>query len=373
MKPEPRLKKETMKNALKFIVAVAVVAATVPIPASAQSAPEIAFTAVADLLSLPAYGEVAGVATNAQGHIFVFARTGTPYATLGTERTFYHYGSRLFQFDAAGKFVKEIGQGTYAMNYASAVRVDPSGNIWTVDAGSNLVVKFAPDGRFLQVFGRKPETIRVRPEPGVPARRIDPPGLAPGGGGGGGVGDGSGFPGQSFDNPADVAFDAAGNTYVADGFGSNNRVSKFNKVGNFVKSWGKTGSGPGQFNELRGIATDAAGNVYVADAGNRRIQVFDGEGNYKSEFGGIGKPMAICISGGPTQYLYSSNSNTPEDLDYGEIYKVRLNGQVVGKFGRAGKIPGEFSVVNALDCRTENDLLVGEIGNWRVQKVTLRR
>ena len=358
-----------MKNALKFIVAVAVIAVAVPV--SAQPTPEIPFTAVADLMSLPSYGEVAGVATNAAGHIFVFARTGTPYATLGHERTFYHGGSRLFEFDAAGKFVKEIGEGTYAMNFANAVRVDPSGNIWTVDAGSNVMLKFAPDGSFLQAFGRKPETIRVRPEPGVPARRIDGPGLMPGGGGGGGITDGSGFPGQSFDQPSDVAFDAASNTYVADGFGGNNRVSKFNKVGNFVKSWGKTGSSPGQFRELRGIATDAAGNVYVADAGNRRIQVFDGEGNYKFEFGGVGRPAAICISGGSPQYLFSSNSNTPEDLDYGEIYKVRLNGQVVGKFGRAGKIPGEFSVVNALDCRTENNLFVGEVGNWRATRVTL--
>ncbi len=360
-----------MKNALKFIAAAAIIAAGVQ--ASAQPAPEIAFDHVADFLSLPAYGEVAGVATNAAGHIFVYARTGTPYATLGHERTFYHYGSRLFEFDQTGKFVKEIGQGTYALNYAQAVRVDPSGNIWAVDAGSNLIVKYAPDGSFLQVFGRKPETIGVRPGPGVKARAIDPPGLMPGGGGGGGITNGSGFPGQSFDNPSDIAFDAAGNAYVADGFGgTNNRVSKFNKDGNFVKSWGRTGSAPGQFNELRGIAVDASGNVYVADAGNRRIQVFDGEGNYKSEFGGVGRPMAICISGGPTQYLYSSNSNSPEDLDYGEIYKVKLNGQVAGKFGRAGKIPGEFSVVNALDCRTENNLFVGEVGNWRATKVTLR-
>jgi photosystem II stability/assembly factor-like uncharacterized protein len=107
MKPEPRKReKKIMKNALKFIVAVAVMAVAVPVPVSAQSTPEIAFTAVADLISLPSYGEVAGVATNAAGHIFVFARTGTPYATLGTERTFYHGGSRLWEFDATGKLVK---------------------------------------------------------------------------------------------------------------------------------------------------------------------------------------------------------------------------------------------------------------------------
>lgn len=363
-----------MKTALKLMVAA--VAVVTAVPAFAQPAPEIAFDAVADFLWLPSYGEVAGVATNAAGHVFVYARTGTPVATLGHERTFYHYGSKLFQFDQTGKLVKEIGNGTYALNFASAVRVDPSGNIWAVDAGSNLIMKFAPDGSFLQVLGRKPETIGVRPGPGVPARLIDGPGMPPvaGAGGGGPTGPpGAGFPGQAFERPSDIAFDGAGNAYVADGFGGvNNRVSKFNKDGNFVKSWGRTGSAPGQFDELRGIAVDAAGNVYVADAGNHRIQVFDGEGKYKTEFGGIGKPMAICISGGPTQYLYSSNSNSPEDLDYGEIYKVKLNGQVVGKFGRAGKIPGEFSVVNAIDCRTEKNLFVAEVGNWRATKVTLK-
>jgi len=129
----------------------------------------------------------------------------------------------------------------------------------------------------------------------------------------------------------------------------------------------------GQFNQIRGIAADAAGNLYVADAGNKRIQVFDGEGAFKSQITGIGTPQAICVSGGATQYLYSSNSNDPESMDNGEIYKVQLSGQVVGKFGKAGKLPKEFGIVNAIDCRTENDLWVGEVWNWRAQKVTLRR
>jgi DNA-binding beta-propeller fold protein YncE len=139
-----------------------------------------------------------------------------------------------------------------------------------------------------------------------------------------------------------------------------------------VKSWGQTGSASGQFNGIRGIASDAAGNLYVADAGNNRIQVFDGEGTFKSQIAGVGTPQAICVSGGSTQYLYSSNSNDPESMDHGEIYKVGLNGQVVGKFGKAGKMPKEFGIVNAIDCRTENDLWVGEIWNWRAQKIALR-
>jgi hypothetical protein len=359
----------------------------------AQSAREIAFDANADALTMPAnthLGEVAGVATNSRGHVFVYTRTGHAVATLGDERTFYHNGSRLFQFDQNGKFVKEIGQGVYAVNFAQQVRVDPQDNIWIVDAGSNQVVKFDGDGRFQLVLGRKPENITVRPGPGVPASGgLPPEGSAPavggrggpeggrGGGGGGGRGSagppGAGIHGDNFNRPSDVTWDRSGNVYVADGFGSNSRIAKFTKDGNFLKSWGQTGSGQGQFNRIRGIASDAAGNIYVADAGNNRIQVFDGEGTFKSQITGIGTPQAICVSGGSTQYLYSSNSNDPESMDNGEIYKIQLTGQIVGKFGKAGKLPREFGMVNAIDCRTENDLWVGEVWNWRAQKVTLRR
>lgn len=83
--------------------------------------------------------------------------------------------------------------------------------------------------------------------------------------------------------------------------------------------------------------------------------------------------MAICITPGPTQYIYSSNSNDPETLDNGEIYKLTLDGKVVGKFGRAGRTMKEFGTVNAIDCRSENELFVGELINWRVQKVTLKK
>lgn len=378
-----------MKRSLRFFVAAVLAVACVSL--AAQSAREITYDANADALQLPAntyLGEVAGVATNSRGHVFVYTRTGHPVATLGDERTFYHGGSRLFQFDQSGRFVKEIGQGTYAMNFAQQARVDPQDNLWVVDAGSNMLMKFDPDGRLLMVLGRKPESIGVRPGPGVPARVIDAgesgraaaPGGGPGGGGGGGGfggggnrPPGAGIPGDNFNRPADVTWDRAGNIYVADGFGNNNRIAKFTRDGNFVKSWGQTGSAQGQFNRIRGIASDAAGNIYVADAGNQRIQVFDGEGAFKSQITNVGTPQAICISGGSTQYLYSSNSNDPESMENGEIYKLQLNGQVAGKFGRAGKLPREFGIVNSIDCRTENDLWIGEIWNWRVQKVTLRR
>ncbi|HZT77161.1 MAG TPA: peptidyl-alpha-hydroxyglycine alpha-amidating lyase family protein [Vicinamibacterales bacterium] len=365
----------------------------------AQSAPDIAFDSNPDFLKVPDgtfLGEVAGVATNSKGHVFVYTRTGAANATVGASRTFYKAGSRLFEFDQTGKFVREIGVGVYGLNFAQAVRVDPQDNIWVVDQGSSNVIKFDPEGRIQLVLSRKPEAINVRarggapgaPGPGrgaegrgVPEGRGAAPegrGAAPAAGARPGPPGpaGSGIPGDSFVRTADVTWDKAGNIYVADGVtmnGGNARVAKFDKDGHFLKSWGARGSGNGEFNSLHGIALDAAGNVYVADAGNRRIQVFDGEGNYKSSITTVGTPYAICITPGPHQYLYSSNSNDPETMDNGEIYKAELDGRIVGRFGRAGKLPKEFGTVNAIDCRSEHDLYVGELINWRVQKLTLKK
>ena len=332
---------------------------------SQDAIPEIPFEASADILKLPAdmyLGEVAGVATNSKGQLFVYTRTGNPTVGLGNSRLFTHGGSRLFQFDRNGSFVREIGQGVYAFLVAHAVRVDPQDNIWIVDEASNQVVKFSPDGRVLMVLGRKPEavTIQVGSSPNAAA------------GGRGSAALGAGGAGDQFVRPSDVAFDAEGNVFVADGHGANARIAKFDRTGRFLLSWGARGSEPGQFNTPHSIATDAQGNVYVADSGNKRIQVFDGRGTLKSQVTNVGVPTAICVSGGSHQYLYSSHSGDQFGMDDAAIYKLELDGKVIGRFGKAGKLVKEFGLVNAIDCRTENDLYIGELTNWRVQKLTLR-
>jgi hypothetical protein len=185
---------------------------------------------------------------------------------------------------------------------------------------------------------------------------------------GGGV-PGAGVPGDNFNRPTDVAWDASGNIFVSDGY-SNARVAKFDKNGKFLKSWGSLGTGEGQFVRPQSIAVDAQGNVYVADLGNKRIQVFDNDGTFKTQFSNVGAPWAVCISGGAHPYLFSSNSNPPDSFDNGEIYKMELDGRVVGRFGTAGKRLKEFGTVNEIDCRNPNALYVGELTNWRVQKLT---
>ena len=193
-----------------------------------------------------------------------------------------------------------------------------------------------------------------------------------GGGGGRGRAAGAGADQDVFNRPTDVAWDAQGNIFVADGRG-NARIAKFTKDGVFVKSWGQKGSAPGQFADVDSIVVDARGNVYAADAGNGRIQVFGNDGTYQREIANVGNAQAICITPGANQVLFVSNSNPPTDLDKaGEIIKMRLDGTVIGTFGRAGKLLKEFGSVSAIDCRTETTLYVGEVGNFRVQKLTLR-
>ena len=346
--------------------------------------PEIPFDSTPNFLKMPEHlymGEAVGVATNSKGNVFVYTRTGTSYVTYGTSRAFANGGARLFEFDPSGKFIREIGQNLYGFVFAHTVRIDPQDNIWVVDEGSNMIIKFNPEGRVIMTMGRKAEEMRV-PAP-VLAPMLEGPaaagGRGPGGGGGGGRGGapaaptapvGAGAQTDVFNRPTDVAWDGAGNIFVSDGYG-NSRVAKFDKNGVFIKSWGSRGTEPGQFNTPHTIATDVQGNVYVGDRGNRRIQVFDNAGEFKKAYLNVGAPWAVCISPGPHQYLFSSNSNGTSDMENGEIYKMELDGKILGKFGTAGKLLKEFGSVHEIDCRNPNEILVGEITNWRVQKLTL--
>ena len=330
--------------------------------------PEIRFDASVDFLKLPAdmyLGEVAGVAIDSRRHVFVFSRTGSRTTVHGAA------ASQLFEFGPDGAFIREIGKNLYGFAFAHTVRIDPRGNIWTVDEGTNMVVEFNSSGRVLMVLGRRAEAVEAPPPEPAPGTQPRP-----------GWG--------SFNRPTDIAWDNAGNAFIADGY-NNSRVVKVDPHGRWVKTWGERGTGEGQFNILHSIASDAKGNVYVADRTNRRIQVFDPDGRFLRQFtidvpyarppnvmlGAMpnavsnpltvsGAPWAICITPGPNQVLYSA------DAVPGRIYKLTLDGRVLGVLGEAGKDPGQFGWIHEIACPSENELYVAELLNWRVQKLTLR-
>ncbi len=314
--------------------------------AKAQNVPEIPYESVPNFLKLPPglyLGEAIGVASNSKGHVFVYTRSAN---------------TRLFEFDQNGTYVREIGDGNYGFEFAHAVRVDPEDNIWVVDEGTNMVIKFNPAGRVVMVLGRRPEAVA-----GAVASAAGP---AP--------------PAEKylFGRPTDVAWDPQGNIFVSDGY-VNHRVVKYDKNGRFIRQVGseRAGSEPSQFSTPHGIAVDAQGNVYVADRANNRMQVLDNNLVLRAIYDNIGVSWTVCISPGPHQYLFSSNSNpngnTPGSWDItGEIYKMELDGTIIGKFGHAGKQLGGFQVVHAIDCRNPDQIIVAEIESWRVQKLLLK-
>ena len=337
--------------------------------ASGQAIPQIAFDSVPDAIRLPKdmyLGEASGVAVNSKGHIFVFSRgntRGPAYAAAAAQ---------LLEFDAGGNFVREIGKNLYGWSFAHAVRVDRDDNVWVTDKGSDLVIKFTPEGRVAMVLGRKQE---ASDEETGPVKHPNPPAPAEDG---------------RFRQVTDVTWDPAGNIFVSDGY-INSRVAKIDKDGNWLASWGNRGSKPGEFNTPHSIAADAQGRIYVADRFNRRIQVFDNDGrflhamtidvpfdrNTKPVIGNAlnpdatsgtfapGAPWAICITPGPRQVLYAA------DAYPGRIYKMTLEGTVLGTIGGPGRQLKQFGWVHEIACPDENTLFVAELLNWRIQKLLL--
>ncbi len=336
-----------------------------------QGVPDLPFESVPDFLKLPAgmnFGEVSGVAVNARGHVFVFTRSnsaqGPAYAPAAAQ---------LLEFGPKGEFVKEIGKGLYGWSFAHTVRIDKDDNIWAVDKGSDLVIKFNPAGRVTMVFGRRAES--ADDETG-PWEHVTPP-LAPVDG--------------RFRQPTDVAWDSDGNTYISDGY-VNSRVAKYDRHGDWALSWGEPGTGPGQFNLPLAIAVDRNNHVYVGDRSNRRNQVFDAKGTFLRMFtidvppapgsrpvngntptgaqlaATIGAPNSICITPGTNQVMFVGESTYP-----GRLFKLSLDGKVLGVVGRSGRQLKQFSGIHQIACPSEYEVYAAETSNWRVQKLVFPR
>jgi DNA-binding beta-propeller fold protein YncE len=362
-------------------LAIALVALLGVVPQAQQAVPEIPFDSVPNFLKLPPdmnLGEASGVAVNSKGDVAVYTRSnsagGPAYAATA---------SQILLFDKTGKYLREIGKGLYAWSYAHAIRFDKDDNLWAIDKGSDMIVRFNPEGHVTMVFGRKKEAS----DEAEPWTRVTPPRPPVNG---------------QFRQPTDVAWDTEGN--ICDGY-INSRVAKFTRDGDWVASLGEPGGGKlGNLNTPHTISYDAKGFIYVGDRGNRRIQVIDPKTNTfvreikidapvpadaqpwmgaKPDVARLlaadappgaatmapGAPWAICVSAPNAQgqqFIYSS------DAFPGRVYKLTLDGKLVGMLGKSGHQAKQFGWIHEIACPSENEIYVAELLNWRVQKLILK-
>jgi hypothetical protein len=373
------LKKESIMK--RFLIAVVVMLAAAP--QAQQAVPEIPFDSVPNFLKLPPdmnLGEASGVAVNSKGDVAVFTRSnsagGPAYGATA---------SQILLFDKTGKYLRELAKGLYAWSYAHAIRFDKDDNLWAIDKGSDMIVRLNPEGHVTMVFGRKKEAS----DEAEPWTRVTPPRPPVNG---------------QFRQPTDVAWDADGNIYISDGY-INSRVAKFTKDGDWVASLGEPGGGKlGNLNTPHTISYDAKGFIYVGDRGNRRIQVIDPKTNTfvreikidapvpadaqpwmgaKPDVARLlaadappgaatmapGAPWAICVSAPNAQgqqFIYSS------DAFPGRVYKLTLDGKLLGMLGKSGHQVKQFGWIHEIACPSENEIYVAELLNWRVQKLMLK-
>jgi len=267
----------------------------------------------------------------------------------------------LFEFDQNNKFIKQWGPHNYAASFAHSVRVDKNDNVWMVDEGSGMIIKFDPEGVPKAQFGRTPEAIDYLEEflerggtgfnnTGGRVRDPHPVGTI-----------------GSFNRPTDVTWDSQGNVYVSDGYG-NSRIVKITPGGHWLKEVGTYGTGQDQFRIPHSIAADAQNTIYVGDRNNSRIQVYDSDLNFKKSYTGMGSPWGVCVSPGSPQYLFSADGTT------GKIYKLSLDGKVLGwaqtSLGRGEDDNGRL--VHEITCPSANLLYLGSAVLWNVQKITIK-
>lgn len=297
--------------ALLIVISIMVLFSDLPLCAQENSGlPILNYRLVENFFQLPPdlnFGEVPGVALDANGHVFVFHRG--PYS--------------LMEFSEQGNFIRAIGDGLF--DGAHGLRIDPQGNLWTTDVTTHLVLRFNPGGHVTMVLGRK-------------GRAGDTEIL--------------------FNQPTDIGFGPNGEIFVTDGYG-NSRVVKFDSAGDFVKAWGKKGQAPGEFNLPHTIVVNA-GKVYVGDRENLRLQIFDLEGNFLTQWTHAGSPWGLALAKDGTLLMADGYAN--------RIVRLDTSGKILGVLGTSGKIPGKFAFAHSIAINKKNEIFVAEILNWRVQK-----
>ena len=223
-------------------------------------------------------GYPSSVAMDANGAIYVLQRGENADPVLVVNRD--------------GKIIRSWGKGMYKIPHS--IRIDPDGNIWTVDSSSSMVLKFTPEGRKLM-------EISVGEQPAGRTGAI---------------------------GTSDIAFGPNGRLFISDGYG-NARILEYNSKGQRVKQWGRAGTGPGEFRQPHGIAVDDRGVIYVADRLNARLQRFDLDGKYLGEWDDLGRVTTVTFRDS-TLWIGTQYNNEPNEADGWQMKIDRQTGKILG-------------------------------------------
>lgn len=286
---------------------------------------EFSYEVVMDWAKLPegwTLHEVADVAVDSQDRVYAFTRGKHP----------------VIVFDRGGNFLKSWGEGAFIRPHG--ITTGPEDTLYCVDDSGNAIMKCTADGEVLMTLGT----------PGKAAPFHS---------------------GKPFNQPTKVALDPnTGAIYVSDGYG-NSSVHKYSADGGHVLSWGAPGTDPGEFNLVHSVCVDNDGLVYVADRENHRIQIFDSDGNYVTQWNNMHRPCGLHIDGKDEKLCYvgeiasqlAINENFPNLGPRISIYN--LKGERLARLGdiRPGEAPNQFWAPHGIAMDSKGSLYVAEV-SW---------
>ncbi len=267
------------------------------------------------------YNDATAVTVDSKDHVYVFNRSAHP----------------VIVYDPEGNLLRSWGEDIFTMPHG--ITVDPDDFVYCADVGDHTVRKLTPEGNVLMTIG----------DPGKPAEAM------------------SGFP---FRAPTHVAIDPRnGEIFISDGYG-NARVHRYSPDGQLISSWGKSGTFPGHFNIVHNISIDKDGWVYIADRDNRRIQIFDVDGNYQDQWANLSR--AACVyadtkSGRTLVYVgeyFAGLTSNANGTNLGPRVTIfEQTGEVVARLGSEsyGDQPGRFYAPHGIAVDSRGDIYVAEV------------
>ncbi|MDC1436829.1 peptidyl-alpha-hydroxyglycine alpha-amidating lyase family protein [Gammaproteobacteria bacterium] len=288
------------------------------VPLNAYSLEGYTAIEVNEAFNLPRGIEFASVSSleiTSKGHLIVLHRAPIPF----------------LEFDAAGNFIRAFGSESL-FSRAHGLTLDDDDNMWVTDVINHVVMKLDTDANLLMTMGTRGEAGEWNEANGS----------------------------HKFYEPADVAFDSLGNIYVGQGHTRGvPKILKFNAAGEFITQWGGFGTGPGEFAVAHSIEIDTNDNIYVADRENFRVQIFDVDGLYLSEWNFNAMACALYLHDDGFMYMTTGFD--------GEIAKVDLEGNVIGSLGRPGLENGQFGEGHFLALDKSHNIFIADVVNRRVQ------